>query len=65
MPKNCLKKIKLRRSELGYNQEYMGANLGITQCAYGKIERGKTELTLRRLKQIALILDVDVNSLIS
>lgn len=32
--------------------------LGLSTTAYGDIERGKTELTLSRLNQIATVLDV-------
>ncbi len=51
---------KLRESK-DYNQENMGAELGITPGAYAKIERGETDPSATRLLQIAEILGVDVS----
>ena len=62
--KIILKKIHIKRQSLGYSQEYMGCKLGICQEAYGKIERGQTELTTDRLSNIADIFEVNILTLI-
>ncbi len=38
----------------------MADSLGISTTSYGDIERGKTDLTLSRLQQIAQILEVNI-----
>lgn len=53
-------RLKLRRIEKNYSQDYIAHKLGITQKAYSKIEAGSTELTVKRLIQIASILDLCV-----
>lgn len=61
MPKDL---IKMYRKQLGYSQDYMGIKLDISQRAYSKIERGPTELSVKRLYQIAKILEVDISELL-
>ena len=51
-------KIRLRRLEKGYSQEYMGFMLEITQAAYSRMERNETTLTIPRIYEIAEILEV-------
>ena len=51
-------KIRLQRLQRGFSQENMADLLGLSTTAYGDIERGKTELTLSRLNQIAAVLDL-------
>jgi len=49
-------KIRAIRTMKGYSQEYMAAKLHMSQSAYGKIERGKTDITVNRLKQVSDLL---------
>lgn len=49
--------FELRRSR-GKEQQQVAAQLGIKKAAMSQIERGKTELTLRRAGQIAEFLGV-------
>ncbi len=42
----------------------MAHELGITKSAYSKIEREETNVSLKRLNEIAKILEVDVDDLI-
>ncbi|WP_216857751.1 helix-turn-helix domain-containing protein [Pedobacter steynii] len=49
----------------GYSQEYMAFRLNISQNAYSKLERGETELTVRRFYEIIEILEVPMNSLLT
>jgi transcriptional regulator with XRE-family HTH domain len=52
-------KIRIQRLMKNYSQEYMAFMLEISQPAYSKIERDETEITLRRLYDIAEVLQVD------
>ncbi|MDB5243214.1 MAG: family transcriptional regulator [Spirosoma sp.] len=51
-------RIRLQRLQRGLSQENMADLLGLSTTAYGDIERGKTDLTLSRLSQIAHVLEV-------
>jgi len=57
-------KIKKRRNELQYSQEYMASQLGISQPAYANLENGETKMSTKRLERIAKILEVDVVDLL-
>ena len=46
-------KIRQLRQQRGFSQEAMADELGLSTTAYGDLERGKTDLTLTRLAQIA------------
>jgi transcriptional regulator with XRE-family HTH domain len=58
---NNIRNARLFRN---YSQDYLGFKLGITQNGYSKIELGQSEISLRRVIDIAEILEVDVNRLI-
>jgi XRE family transcriptional regulator, regulator of sulfur utilization len=58
-------KIRLARLKMGLSQENIADSLGISTTAYGDIERGKTDLTLNRLHQIANILMINPLTLIT
>lgn len=58
-------RIRLLRLQRGYSQENMADLLHLSTTAYGDIERGKTELTLSRLEQIAEVLDLSVTELLT
>ena len=51
-------KIRLQRLQRGLSQENMADLLNLSTTAYGDIERGKTDLTLSRLAQIANVLAI-------
>ena len=51
-------KIRIRRLMKNYSQEYMAFMLDISQAAYSNLEREETELTLRRVYEIAEILEM-------
>lgn len=57
-------KIKSRREQLNFSQEYIAEHLGISQPAYVKIEKGVTKLDFERLIKISEILEIDVNELL-
>jgi DNA-binding Xre family transcriptional regulator len=64
-PKIVAGNIRKIREHRNYTQDYLAAKLAISQNAYSKIELGYSKLTLDRLFQIAIILDVKVMDLIS
>ena len=51
-----IEKIRFLRKINDFSQEFMAYELGISQPAYSKLERGATKLTLSRLQKIAFIL---------
>ena len=55
--------IRKARLDKGYSQDYVSTKMGITLSAYSKIERGLTDPSLSRMKQIAAILEVDLSLL--
>lgn len=57
--KTIAEKIRLLRLQHGLSQENLADTLGISTTAYGDIERGKTDLTLLRLHQIAEVFKVN------
>jgi len=62
----CVKNnIKSIRELKNFTQEYMASELGITQAAYSKIEKGKTALCFDKLERIAEILDFSLVSVIN
>lgn len=58
-------RIRLQRLQRGLSQENMADLLSLSTTAYGDIERGKTDLTLSRLTQIATVLDVSPVALLT
>lgn len=56
--------IKKIRELRNYTQEYMAESLKMSQTGYGKIERGETDITVNKIKQIAKILDVNLQDLL-
>ncbi|WP_299821009.1 helix-turn-helix transcriptional regulator [uncultured Pontibacter sp.] len=59
-----IKKIRNIRQQKGYSQEYMAHRLNISQNAYSKIERGFTDVTVKRIYEIAEILEISVFELL-
>jgi transcriptional regulator with XRE-family HTH domain len=62
--KKILDNIKAIRAVKGYSQEYVANKLGCDYSTYGKIENGKSSLTVNRLFKLAEILEVEVNQLL-
>jgi transcriptional regulator with XRE-family HTH domain len=57
--------IKKIREFRNYTQEYIATELGIRRQTYIKMESGETDVKFESLKQIAKILDVNINDIIS
>jgi transcriptional regulator with XRE-family HTH domain len=58
--KSVADNIRILRDSLGYSQEYMANTLGITQQAYSQIEKDPEKATLKRLREISSILQVEL-----
>lgn len=58
-------KIKTIRELRGFSQEYLADKLGIAQNTYSKIESGQTKLTADMLKNVAEILGVKPEDILS
>lgn len=52
-------KIREMREKENWTQEYMAEQLGMSENGYAKIERGESNLSLKRLQQIADIFEVE------
>ena len=50
--------IRLIRESKGYSQEFVASKLYITQQAYSRLEKNPESITLKRLRDLAKILDV-------
>ena len=59
------KNLKILRKQAGFSQERMAQHLQITRATYTKLENGKKSPTLLDVENIASILDVEMESLIS
>ena len=57
-------KIRLLRQQKGLSQAKMARQLNMSKNGYGNIERGQTNLSLTKLKQIAAIFDENLMQLI-
>ncbi|HLG03795.1 MAG TPA: helix-turn-helix transcriptional regulator [Bacteroidia bacterium] len=53
-------RIRTARESKGLKQDIVAAEIGISQAAYGKIERGENDVNTKRLLQIAKVLDVNI-----
>lgn len=51
-------KIRIQRLTRNYSQQYMSFMLDISQAAYSNLERDETELTIKRIYEIAEILEI-------
>lgn len=60
MLKNIPKLLRQQRILKEYSQEYMAAQLGVSQQAYNKMENGATKIELSRLTKIAEILEINL-----
>jgi transcriptional regulator with XRE-family HTH domain len=53
------KKLEYYRKVRQMSREYIAFELNISTSAYGKYERGETELSLVRMVEIAAVLEID------
>ncbi len=62
--KQLAQKIKHLREMRNFTQAYMAQALEVSVRAYSKIEQGSTQLSVRRLYQIADILTISVKDIL-
>ena len=58
-----IEKIRFMRTFKGWTQEELADKLGISTHAYAKIERGETDVSLSRIKQIADVMEIELSQL--
>ncbi len=58
-------RIRNKRQELNYSQQYIASLLKMNQANYNKIENGKVELSVSLLLKLAEILDVSFEDLLN
>lgn len=59
---NNIRKI---REFKGYTQDHISSEIGMNQSSYSKIESGETDITFSKLEQIAVVLGLQVEEIIS
>lgn len=64
MKSTTLYKIRITRESKGYSQEYVAKKLKVTQQAYSSMEKNPEMMTLKRLKDLCVILDVNLATLL-
>jgi transcriptional regulator with XRE-family HTH domain len=57
-------KIRTLRRTREYSQEYMALMLHISQNAYSRLENGKTPITIDRLYEVCMILQIKPSELL-
>jgi len=58
-------KIKNIRELKNYTQQYVASKLDMTQAGYSKIEKGKTRLSIEKLGQLARVLELPIENIIT
>ena len=56
--------IRIVREIRGFSQEYVASNLGVSQKALSKIERGESDVTFKRLGQLCALFEIRLEGLI-
>lgn len=59
-----VEKIKIMREMNHWTQEEVAEKLGMSTTGYAKIERGQTNVSVEKLKQIAQVFNVNVAQLL-
>ncbi|MFB9076231.1 helix-turn-helix domain-containing protein [Flavobacterium procerum] len=57
-------KIKSIRELKNYTQQYVAGRLEMTQAGYSKIEKGTASLSIEKLEQLSVILELPIESII-
>jgi len=56
--------IRIIREAKGFSQDYVATKLKVTQQAYSAMENNPENMTLKRLKDLCTVLDVDLVTLL-
>ncbi|STY62520.1 anaerobic benzoate catabolism transcriptional regulator [Mannheimia haemolytica] len=62
---NVNEKVRFLREARGWSQEEMAERVGLSVQGYAKIERGETQLSISRLRQICEVLNYDLLELMA
>jgi len=60
-----MQNIRSIRIAKQYSQDYVAAKLNISQNTYSKMELGRTEITVERLLNLAVVLELDLIDLLN
>ena len=52
--------IKAWREIKGLKQEWLATKIGLCKSSLSQMETGKTEITISRLSEIAVVLEIDI-----
>ncbi len=56
-------KVRILRTDRGFSQETLAEKAGLNRSFVGLLERGRTNITIKNLEQIANALDIDIKNL--
>ena len=56
--------VRILRESNGFSQEFVASKLSLTQQAYSNLEKNPENASIKRMKELALIFQVPVTSLI-
>jgi transcriptional regulator with XRE-family HTH domain len=56
--------IRMTRELKGFSQDYVAKQLDVTQQAYSQMEKNPDSMTLKRLKDLCKVLDVELIALL-
>ncbi len=65
MSKEIGENIRQIRELKGFSQEYLADKLGVSQRAYSKIERAETKVDWEKIKDIAVIFEMEPSCIVS
>jgi len=61
---NYLENIKAIRAKRGFTQEFVAEKLNCDYTTYGKIENGKTSLSVEKLIKLSEIFNIDITEIL-
>ncbi len=64
MNKSLSHQVRLIRESKGYSQAYVAKKMKVTQQAYSQMEKNPESMTLKKLKELSLIFDVELITLL-
>ncbi|MCD4747443.1 MAG: helix-turn-helix domain-containing protein [Bacteroidales bacterium] len=56
---NTCTKIRKKRTEKGFSQDYMAIQLGVSQKTYGRLENGESKIDIEKIANLANILETN------
>ena len=56
---NTCTKIRKKRTEKGFSQDYIAIQLGVSQKTYGRLENGESKIDIEKIANLANILETN------